>query len=407
MKRKVSFLLIIFMTVCLIASNGAYAGNTNIDNDYEECVNAIDSFIDAKYSTLATLQNNATWNKSTVNCAENFACIEQQLITAQLELMNDYKEILRFKNYHLTKEYGNHSKSTNGNVYIDVSVKCEFNYEISPEVKSAFGMIYTFVLAENEEGHWVITGRTYPSNFERTFWGNREITVENAVNRKNEIIASKSAISLEGLMSDICINNDTDLLLSTNTYTSYAASNKANAAQIAVQYVEPISTTPGSNGYDYQYPSGYSQKSLDCTNYVSFCLNYGGDIPEDNTGSSKWKRNTYAWYNVDGFYDYFSSTKNSTSKGFFGTTYYTGTTYPSSSVRSNTEKSDIVQFSSVSSNDWTHSAIVTYVNPSNDVYVCMHDALAYYEQCSLLSFYLETYPDISYIRFMKITGYYE
>lgn len=406
MRRKISFFLAILMTICLIVSSGAYADSINLNGDYEDCISVIDTFIDAKYNILATLQTDDILEDSAVSCTEDFARIEQQLITAQMELMNDYKESLRFKSYHLTKNYGNQSINMSGNIRIDVSVKCEFNYEISPEVNSSFGMIYTFELEENELGHWVITSRTYPSNFERAFWGNRDITLENAVNRKNEIIASKSALSLDGFTSNVDVN-DTGHLLSTNAYTSYTSSDKANAARIAVQYVDPISTTPGSNGYDYQYPSGYSQKSLDCTNYVSFCLNYGGGIPEDNTGSVTWKRNTYNWYNVDGFYDYFKSTKSSTSKGFFGTTYYTGTTYPSSSVRSNTEKSDIVQFSSVSASDWTHSAIVTYVNPSNDVYVCMHDALAYYEQCSLLSFYLETYPDVSYIRFMKITGYYE
>lgn len=202
-----------------------------------------------------------------------------------------------------------------------------------------------------------------------------------------------------------------DAINQTRAHYSYSATARANAANTAVSYVAPKSTTwTTGSGYSYTYPSGYSEVKLDCTNFISFCLNYseGGDIPEDSTGSYKWRNNTYEWYNVDGFYAYFSAAKGSSEKGFYGTTYYSGSSYPSSSVRANTALSDIIQFSSVSSSDWTHSAIVTYKTSSNAVYVCMHDAQSYYSQCSLSSFYASMYPSTStrYIRFMKITGYY-
>ena len=133
MRRKISFFLAILMTVCLIVSSGAYADSINLNGDYEDCVSVIDTFIDAKYNILATLQTDDILEDSAVSCTEDFARIEQQLITAQMELMNDYKESLRFKSYHLTKNYGNQSINMSGNIRIDVSVKCEFNYEISPE----------------------------------------------------------------------------------------------------------------------------------------------------------------------------------------------------------------------------------------------------------------------------------
>ncbi len=192
---------------------------------------------------------------------------------------------------------------------------------------------------------------------------------------------------------------------------TYSSTAKDNAAQTAIDYVAPDNYTwTSGSGYTYTYPTGYSQVKLDCTYFVSFCLNFssGGNIPEDDTGSYKWKRNTYSWYNVDGFYSYFSATKSNTEKGFYGTTYYSGSTYPSSTVLNTTEKSDIIQFSSKSTSDWTHSAIVSSKSTSNTVYVCMHDVEYYYNECILSSFYAAVYPSGQprYIRFMKIEGYY-
>ncbi|MEG1559709.1 MAG: amidase domain-containing protein [Clostridia bacterium] len=217
--------------------------------------------------------------------------------------------------------------------------------------------------------------------------------------RKREI---QSMVS-EGIAENGATDKDLEFekaSVETRLYYSYISTARANAESTAAFYAAPTSTSlTAGTGYSYFYPSGYSKATLDCTNYVSFCLNYsnGGNIPEDSTGSCKWRKNTHERYNVDGFYEYFSVTKNNKEKGFYGTTYYSESSYPSSTVRANTEVSDIIQFSSVRDSVWTHSAIVTSKSSSNTGYVCIHDAQSYYSQCSLSGFYVPVLPNIKYL----------
>lgn len=408
MKKLLAYVLTMLIALSIFSPVYATSSADSSNELRKSIIEPINEYLEARYNSIATLdlQDKLLWGDMAEYCTDDFVAIEKQMLATEVSLYKAVPASLKYNDYTLSTTYSD--PVVNGNkALVYVSAICDFSYEASPELDSRFGLIYLFELERDNNGTWVISQRSYPSLFDRAFWKGTSPSVANAATRSNEI---KQQLTTYG-MKDVTTIPLQDMsspvgAIGTRSYTGYSTTAKANAASTAIDYVDPISTTPGSNGYDYEYPTGYSQVSLDCTNFVSFCLNYGGGIPEDDTGSTKWKRGIYNWYNVDGFYSYFTSTKSDTTKGFYGTTYYSGTSYPSSTVRSSTEKSDIIQFSSISSSDWTHSAIVTSKNPSNDVYVCMHDAIGFYVEYSLLAFYAAEYPDTAYIRFMKITGYY-
>lgn len=395
----------LFLTVCPVAQ-----ASTENDALYEP----IRDFINVRYSVIADLTEGGSYfaelsEKGSLDKALSFYQMEEILLAAEVNALKTLPESedLRYQDYRLIIDFKDPVYNGEKEATIYTSVICKFHYEKTPSISSEYGLIYQFDLEKNDNEKWEIVSRSYPGFFEQTFWEDEAPSYETAA-RNASLLASLRAKSSIGEQTYTPMAEKQEEVRGQVTYSSTA---KDNAAQTAIDYVAPDNYTwTSGSGYTYTYPTGYSQVKLDCTNFVSFCLNFssGGNIPEDDTGSYKWKRNTYSWYNVDGFYSYFSATKSNTEKGFYGTTYYSGSTYPSSTVLNTTEKSDIIQFSSKSTSDWTHSAIVSSKSTSNTVYVCMHDAQGYYNEYSLSSFYSLMYPSGQprYIRFMKIEGYY-
>lgn len=383
------------------------------EGDREDLYQPIKEFIDIRYDAIAKVKATSgsfrTMETKSVSAdAKEFLRIETLLLSSEIAALNAVSEDLSYKDYAVNVDYSNPVFSQKGRAEVYASVVCRFHYTQTPDIVSEYGLIYRFDLSKADNGKWEIVGRSYPGIFESGFWENETPSYEKAVERSRVIL---EAIDDKTVIKEPV--NDYTEIYSNNmkgnvTYSSTAKDNAANTAKNYVAPDDPANWTSGS-GYTYSYPSGYSQVTLDCTNFVSFCLNYssGGNIPEDNTGTYKWKRNTYAWYNVDGFYSYFKRSKNNTEKGFYGSTYYSANAYPSSSYLQATEKSDIVQFSSKSSSDWTHTAIVSSKTSSGSVYVCMHDAYEYYAECNLSTFYTNEYTGTArYIRLLKIDGYY-
>lgn len=398
MKKIALLLVVVFMIMPIISVAGAE------DLDYSIQM-PISDYICNRYDSIANLSYKEN-NIQKIQTAKGirFMTIENLMLESEIHLLQIIPENVKYKEYHLSIDYSEPTIVGN-QATIWASVVCNFNYEETPDIPSEYGVIYRFDLNRSISGKWEIIDRSYPTLFDKAFWKESVPNLFDAIQKNAELNTTSSYIESDEVRYMLNHSNS-DNNRASHSYTSTA---RSNAATTALNYVSPTNNTWNSNGYSYSYPSGYSQSSLDCTNYVSFCLNYGGGIPEDSTGSDKWKRGTYNWYNVDGLYSYFKKAKNNTEKGFYGTTYYSGSNYPSSTVRATTAASDIIQFSSISDTDWTHSAIVTYKSSSNDVYVCMHDCYSYYSQCSLSSFYASEYPSSGtrYIRFMQITGYYD
>lgn len=408
-RRLISIVLlsILLLTVMPIAQASASTG-------LEPLFDPINAFISTKYSAIADLTESDRYysrlcEKVSTSKALSFYETEELLLSAEITALKDLpdNENVRYQDYNLIIDFGKPTFKSEKEATVYASVVCKFHYEETPSILSEYGLIYRFDLEKNSNKSWEIVSRSYPGFFEQVFWEGDTPSYETAM-RKTSLMSSHKANSTKKVTSYTPVTNQE---LETRGQVTYSTTARDNAALTALSYVAPNNYTwTDGSGYTYTYPTGYSQVKLDCTNFVSFCLNYssGGNIPQDDTGTDKWKKGSYAWYNVDGFYSYFSASKDNSEKGFYGVTYYSDSEYPSWIIRSLTQKSDIIQFSSVSTSDWTHSAIVTSKQSNNTIFVCMHDAYSYYSECNLSSFYSATYPSGSprYIRFLKIQGYY-
>lgn len=362
--------------------------------DITNIKSTIDDYVHFKYQALANLTLPSDVNMSTNTKQALHIEMEKEELLAQISILKAMPEDLRFLNYKIDTKYGNISVVGN-TAQVDISAVCTFRSYSTPEIESQMGSIYRINLEKDKiTSDWVIVGRENTTLFDKTFWGENPKSLSTAVTRRQELVQSANRLSTYTAATSL----NESIVTPYATLKSYNRSGAINAARA---YVAPTSTTwVDGQGYSYSYPSGYSQKTEDCTNYVSFCINYGGGVPQV---SGTWAPNTYNWYNVKGLGTYLQSSK---SVGPVGTLTYDSPSYPSIAGNYGTI-GDVVQFTSAP-NDWTHSSIITYVSSSGSVSVCMHDAQNYYSQTALGYFYSDIYsgdPDRR-IRFITINGYY-
>lgn len=380
----------------------------SVEPDTFQCV---EDFFETRYASFASLQSQdlLSTNSAVSSRAKAFLEIEQDVLDA--EIAANKAADVKYINFALDIDCREISKTAE-NAVVVASVVCSFNYEETPDVDSEMGTLHYLELERNTHGQWEIVDKNAATFFEKSFWNNAERSTLASEARKNTIINNLSASSSS---CSTYIDNSSNVELDNvarSGYSTFSDYMRAISAQNARLYVTPNSNSwVTGSGYSYSYPSGYSQKTLDCTNFVSFCLNYDGstynnNIPQDNTGSYKWTPSQSAWYNVDRMYSYLVAAKSSTEKGISASVSYSGTGLPSHSQISNITVGDIVQFSNLGDGDWTHTAIITSVSATN-IYVCMHDAYSYTNNCVLSTFFNSSYNNQSTIRFIHIDGFYE
>lgn len=401
MRKKVAFILSI---LTMLTSVHVFS----VEPDTFQCV---EDFFETRYASFASLQSQdlLSTNSAASSKAKVFFEIEQDVLDA--EIAANKVAGVKYINFALDIDCREISKTVEKAV-VAASVVCSFNYEETPDIDAEMGALHYLELERNTYGRWEIVDKNAATFFEKSFWNNAERSTLTSEARKNTIISNLS----DGSSScPIYTANSCDAELDNITrsgYSTFSDYMRAISAQNARLYVAPNSSSwVDGSGYSYSYPSGYSQKTLDCTNFVSFCLNYDGstynnNIPQDNTGSYKWTPNQNSWYNVDGMYRYLVAAKSSSEKGITASMSYSGTDLPSNSQISNIMVGDIVQFSNLGNGDWTHTAIITSVSATN-IYVCMHDAYSYTNNCVLSTFFNSTYSNQSTIRFIHIDGFYE
>ena len=384
-------------------------------------ISAVNEFIEYRYEYLAFRTQPSSYrrivsNKSIV--ARNFFEIENALLYAEMASQKTNGIECSYADYNLEANYSSiETNASKTSAEVIVSVTCNFRYRISPEINSAKGNIYILNLEKNADV-WEITNRKNTTFFDSIVWEiNEERTLSKANIIKERCIANAKAyadntMGYDGSVIEQVSDTFSTAALTSSNYTYFSSSKRSAAAATARNYVA-ASGVSGTT-YTYTYPeSQYAQNGSDCTNFVSFCLNYGGGIPQDRVGTYQWYPGRSWWTNVDKFYSYLMGTKSETEKGIVASVHYSGTTYPSAIVLRSLPLASIVQFSSKPSNenDWTHSAIVTYSLESGITYVCMHSAYGWNSQCLLSEFYYDEYvyntnSNGTGIRLIDIEGYY-
>ncbi len=427
---KKAKLAISILCACMFLFQGITAApnvNAATLGVHSKIESVIEQYISSKYHLISQLSVSAKGIEMDTECvsekAISFRQIERAILSSYVSLMLSCKNSPRFSIKDLDCSYRYATLcGTSADVY--VSVRCKFNYDITPDVNSETGEILRIYLHNSGTG-WEITGRDYISDFDRAFWGCKEPTVDNALRREQEIyaiansLAERKSITTEFYDEWECGDADGNDL-ETRSVATYNAS---GAVGWALANVAPISSTwNDAGGYSYSYPSPYSQFYHDCTNYVSVCMNLGGDIPFDttaypyNNGGDVWFYNSpntagatysFSWATVGSLGLYLEGGATA-SDGIYSIKAYQNSSYPSTLTNSTIRAGDIVQFYDGSIGSWNHSAIITYYKPVLDIaYICQHDANQYMSQCSLEGYYTAVYASSgSLIRFFDVRGYY-
>lgn len=406
--KKALFLLVclchfIVGTNAVTQLNSSVDGNTLFNLSYmaksqqrtDDISKALDSYFDCIYECRANLNTNTYSNAGFYDRDDTEAAEFYEKDIALMQSLTDnllcYGDALKYSSYTIKKDY---SISDVDDCYAKaiVSIECEFSYVGSPEIDSASWLLYEVQL-KNTNNYWEVVSRSYPEFAETT------PVIANACKDVNNCPDSS-------IISDAKEEENVRLL---HLY------NRSLAAGNAVNYVEPTGTSGGH--YVYSYPNGYYDAySADCTNFVSFCMNYGGGIPQDTSGNHKWwSSSSYlvcssSWVNVDDFYDYLvDGDEGVANGGIVAGCIYSGASYPSSTVLSGLKLGDIVQFSSAGGgDDWTHSAIVSTISTSTGPHICNHSVASAYRNRALSEFYsyYAAQNTSYYIRLISILGYH-
>lgn len=268
------------------------------------------------------------------------------------------------------------------------------------EPERGFNVPHTFTFAE-KDGKWYITSHETSDDFLVALEGiiaEKKPTAGVAVmstdwdSAVQELIADSTAFIAQMQLEKQLIQEnkfdgyvDRDKLLQNAMSTvtpqefSFIPYNRDAAANYAIAYA-PL---------DYNAPP-YYYYTLDCTNFTSICLRYGG-IVEDETGGYRWY-----WHSTT------DTTANFTSARYFRDYYQNNVGSPSikglysiNGYFSGLQKGDIVQLYSKDSADAKHSMFVLYkANHSgyDDYYIAQHTGNGFY--------WLMTKPNYFYYRFI-------
>ena len=414
--KKLLSMLISALLLAMVILPGAASAASSL---YTRGVDAaLDSFFEIKYSRIAGLKESSEvvypMPENGDKQIADFITMENCLNDAFVIGAHIFADELIYKDFDLEKHYSiklldeTHAEA-------EAFVLCSFNYESTPDIDSSNWFTYHVELKKNG-GEWGIISRTYPDFYEELFWAGNLPSVEFALEKLSETKKNARTTAPDGA---VYANKAEKQLPERIAPLPY---NRTGAANTAKNYVEPVSGTTS-----YTYPSNYHQRSSDCTNFVSFCMNYGGGIPQDYDGIYQWhtgastSNDTMSWINVDYFYSYLMlGYYEHSGTGIVASCSYSGSTYPGSYYINGLHLGDIVQFSSNGGgSDWTHSVIIS-TKTSTQTLICGHSAAGgYYDdghyvngykECSLLAFfncYSEHNNNNYYIRLIIISGYNE
>lgn len=180
-------LLVIILSLMLITTGTiSTAAASGSNNEIKAMLSPINDYLLHRYDCISNLTYTEFEQNQKTNKGRDFAAIESEMLCAEIAALSSIPHDMTYADYDLIVEYSN-PITQNSNASINASVICRFSYNETPEIDSEYGIMYRFDLSRTPANTWEIVDRSYPTLFDRAFWGCDTPSLESAIERRQAV----------------------------------------------------------------------------------------------------------------------------------------------------------------------------------------------------------------------------